>query len=723
VGLHKKKHRSKTKNVLLVNANSDFGRPITTTLKNTKIRFFRWLYSIYFILLMAGQTAAQSETEVLRRQLDNARGRMAYELQIKLAKAYYEINPDSSIYLAREVLREHEKELPPMAKADAHNVISTAFQLQARYAEALAEARKAQDIYQVIGDSNGISSVLSTIGTIFYYRSNYQLALDHYLRALRYKEALKQENGVASLRCNIGNIYINQRQFEQARLHYEQAQEVFARLGNQRGVGYTHNNLGVIFEETGELDKAISSYVSAFEIDKALGDKFGMASSYFNLAEIYRKTNRLALAKEHYEASLKLSQETANRIDIARSLSGLAKLSLRKNDYREAITLAADALEISNTANTNLGKRTALEILTEAYERQNQPQRSLDYYKMLVAVKDSIRTEETNLMLTETQTRYETERREQEFALLQKDKSLQDSRLNRQKLLNKVYIGAIGTVVLLLFFIINRYQLIRRNEDMLRSLNASLEEKVNDRTRDLRAAFEKAERADRLKTFFLSNINHELRTPMNGIIGMSEYLRENIQQPETKQVAEHLIESGKRLSETMSAILELSSTEANPKELVLAPFNPEQVVRKVLTRFQSEFEAKGLKVDFINYAGDQTLHSNAVFVERILLNLVENAIKFTQRGFIKIELIRELWAGEPTYSIRVQDSGAGIPSSSLREIFDAFRTSDDQIARGYEGLGIGLTLSRKYADVLNGQISVDSREGQGSVFTLRLPLK
>jgi signal transduction histidine kinase len=71
----------------------------------------------------------------------------------------------------------------------------------------------------------------------------------------------------------------------------------------------------------------------------------------------------------------------------------------------------------------------------------------------------------------------------------------------------------------------------------------------------------------------------------------------------------------------------------------------------------------------------------------------------------------------------VQDSGAGIPSSSLREIFDAFRTSDDQIARGYEGLGIGLTLSRKYADVLNGQISVDSREGQGSVFTLRLPLK
>ena len=648
---------------------------------------------------------------------------MAHELTIELAKAYYQINPDSTIHLATQLLRQEGKQLSQMTTADAHNVLSTALQMQGKLADALLEAQRAQDIYVAIDDSGGISSVLANIGTIYFHRGNYQLALDHYLRSLKYKEALGQENGVASLQCNIGNIYNNQKQFEQARNHYNQAQEVFIRLGNKRGISYTHNNLGVIYEETGELDRAINSYLSAFEIDKELGDKVGMAFSYFNIGEIYRKTNRFSLAKEHYNMSLGIAQEISHAISIGRALAGLAKLAMSSNEINLAVTHATAALEVARASVDNTSEMLALEILTEAYERLNNAQLSLTYFKKLAALKDVIQKEEASLALAESQARYENERSEQELQLLQKDKSLQDARLNRQKLLNKVYIGAIGISLLLLFFIINQYQLIRKNQDNLRRLNASLEEKVNERTRDLRQAFEKAERADRLKTFFLANINHELRTPMNGIIGMSEYLKENLQTPEIRQVADGLLDSSKRLSETMSAIIELSNTEAHPENLPLEAFNPEQLVYNVVQRFDEDLRLKGLQLDFVNYAGDIQLVSHAGFVQRILSNLVQNAIKFTEQGYIKIELIRELWAGQPTFCFRVQDSGVGIPANNLKEIFEAFRTSDDQLARGYEGLGIGLTLSRKYAELLKGQISVDSREGQGSVFTLRLPLQ
>jgi len=676
------------------------------------------LLSLFGISLLQ----AQSEPEELRRKLNRATGRMAHELTIELAKSYYEINPDSTIQLTTQLLRREGARLSTMTTADAHNVMSTAMQLQGRLGEALAEAHKAQDIYLEINDSSGISSVLSNMGTIFFNRSNYQLALDHYLRALRYKEALGQENGVAGLLCNIGNIYINQTQFEQARKHYTDAQEVFIRLGNKRGISYTHSNLGLIYEETGELERAISSYMSAFEIDKELGDRLGMASSFYNLGEIYRKTNRLAIAKEHYTKSLQISQQISYRSGIARSLNGLANIFLVGSEYAKSIQQASSALEIAKTAQDYSNQLQALEILTEAYDRMDQAGLSLKYYKELVSVKDLLKEEETNLLSAETQARYETERKEQELVLSQKDKSLLDARLNRQRLLNKVYIGAIGLSLLLLFFIINQYQLIRKNQVNLRGLNASLEEKVNDRTRDLRQAFEKAERADRLKTFFLANINHELRTPMNGIIGMSEYLKENIQSPEIRLVADGLFDSSKRLSETMSAIIELSKTEAHPENLPMEAFNPEQLVYNVLQRYESDMKLKGLQLDFVNYAGEISLLSHSGFVQRILSNLIQNAIKFTEQGFIKIELIRELWAGQPTFCFRVQDSGVGIPANNLKEIFEAFRTSDDQLARGYEGLGIGLTLSRKYAEILKGQISVDSREGQGSVFTLRLPL-
>lgn len=721
--MDEKKHIAKQKIILFTNVNSDFAIRFILALKNTKISIFQLGCCVVFMSLLSSfLVQAQTETEDLRRKLNKATGRTAHELTIELAKAFYQISPDSSIHLATQLLRQEEKRLSAVTKADAHNVISTALQIQGQLGAALAEAHKAQDIYMAINDSGGISSVLSNMGTIYFNRGNYQLALDHYLRALRFKEALGQENGVASLQCNIGNIYINQKQFEQARLHYAEAQEVFIRLGNKRGISYTHNNLGVIYEETGELDRAVNSYLSAFEIDKELGDNVGMAFSYFNLGEIYRKTNRLSLAKEHYNQSLRISQEISHAVSIGKALTGLAKLAMRSNNFQLAIKDATAALDVAEATGDNISQMTALEIITEAYDQMGKHEQSLAYYKKLFKIKDLIQKEEASLTLAETQARYENESKEQELQLLQKDKSLQDARLNRQRLLNKLYIGAIGLALLLLFFIINQYQLIRKNQDNLRRLNSSLEEKINDRTRDLRQAFEKAERADRLKTFFLANINHELRTPMNGIIGMSEYLKENLQSPEIRQVADGLFDSSKRLSETMSAILELSNTEAHPENLPLEAFNPEQLVYNVLKRFEGDLRTKGLQLDFVNYAGDISLVSHAGFVQRILSNLVQNAIKFTEQGYIKVELMRELWAGQPTFCFRVQDSGVGIAATNLKDIFEAFRTSDDQLARGYEGLGIGLTLSRKYAELLNGQISVDSREGQGSVFTLRLPL-
>ena len=665
---------------------------------------------------------AQSEPAELRRKLNAATGRMAHQLTIDLAKSYYEINPDSTIQLVNQLLRGEGDKLSASTKADAHNVISTALQLQGHLSEALSEARKAQDIYLQINDSSGISSVLSNMGTIFFKRSSYQLALDHYLRALRYKEAMGQENGVAGLQCNIGNIYINQNNFEQARKHYTDAQEVFVRLGNKRGISYTHSNIGLIYEETGEFERAINSFESAFKIDKELGDRFGMASSYYNLAEIYRKTNRLTLSEEHYRQSLKIAEEISNPTGIARTLNGLASIYLVNNAYNRCIQSASSALEIAKNAEDYSNQLQALELLTEAYDRTSQPILSLKYYKELIKVNDILKEEETNLLFAETQARYENERKEQALALSEKDKSLLDARLYQQQLLNKVYIGAIILTLLVLFFIINQYQLIRKNQDDLRRLNATLEEKINQRTRDLRQAFEKTERTDRLKTFFLANINHELRTPMNGIIGMSEHLKEHLQSPEMRQVADSLFDSSKRLAETMSAILELSKTEAHPETLPLEAFDPEQLVYTILKRFEGDLLLKGLQLDFVNYAGAISLVSNAVFVERILFNLLQNAIKFTDQGYIKVELIRELWAGQPTFCFRVQDSGVGIAANNLKHIFEAFRTSEDQLARGYEGLGIGLTLARKYAELLKGQISVDSREGQGSVFTLRLPL-
>lgn len=665
----------------------------------------------------------QDSRETLRQKLNEAKGKEAIELTIQLAKAYNEVSTDSAITLMQDLLSIRENQLTPTQKADAYSVLSNALRMQGRLAEALNESRKAYDMYELLLDTPGISAVLSNMGTIYYDRGNYEQALDYYLRALKFKEALKQINGIASLRCNIGNIYIQQKQYEQARLHYEQAQEMFIQSGNRMGIGYTYNNLGVIFEETGDLEKAITAYTEAFAIDRELGDKYGMASSYYNLGEIYIKTNRLGLASEYLNKSLQLAREIANPSSIGIALVALARVAKLNGDYQETIRLAQNALEIARAASSRNTQKNALQLLAEAHEKTGKLQLSLNYTRELLMVKDSIEAETRRLLLAESQSRYETERKEQEIALLQKDASLKASMLNRQSLLNKVYIGIMGVAVLFLFLLFNRYKLIHQKREELRELNASLEDKVAIRTKELQVALDETEKANQLKTFFLSNINHELRKPLNAIIGMGEYLRENTQDGEIKQVADNLLESGKRLGKTMADILELSDFETTGRVLPLEKFNPVSVVNQAISDYSELLTAKGLSCEVSNFAGDQEIRTNALYVYRILQSLLENAIKYTEKGSIKIEMLRELWAGEPTYCFRIVDTGIGIAEENMREIFEAFSTGKGNQNRGYEGLGIGLTLARKYAEMLQGQISADSREGQGSVFTLRLPLR
>lgn len=691
----------------------------TSKLVLLRLLFSSLFFGILFPLFAGAQIFAPDS---LRKALEQAKGDAAIELTIALGKSYLEIDTDSSIYILRKLLNDKSRALKPVHRGDAHLALSNTYRLIGQSAEALLEARKAEEIYLQIDDSNGVSTVWANKGIIFWNRHNYQLALDHFVRAMKFKEAMGHENGTASLQCNIGNIYTSLHKFDQARVHYIQAQQTFIRLGNKRGISYTHNNLGVIEEESGNFDQAISHFLSAHEIDKALGDKYGMSMSYFNLADLYRKMSQLSLSKEYFERSLALAQEMSNAEGIARALHALGVLESLRGNHREAIRLASDSYMISKSLKLKSAHASALEVLIDAHENLSEPQKSLDYLRELIGVRDSIAAEENKVALSEVQTRYETERREKENELLVKENTLKDERLTRHRLLNNVYIGAIVLVLLILFFIINRFQLIRRNQEMLQEMNTSLEDKVDQRTHDLQKALYNAEKADKLKTYFLANINHELKTPMNGVIGMSEYLKDHVENPELKSVADGLLETGKRLSNSLSSILELAEHESKLKDIEVEHFKPELLVYECLTYFQVEIEQKGLDLEVVNYAGDQFVSSNRRYFIRILDSLVSNAVKYTEKGRIKIELNRDIAAGHPTFAVRVYDTGIGIHEIELLEIFNAFQTSQDQIARGYEGLGIGLTVARKYAELLGGEISVDSRLGHGSVFTLRLPL-
>lgn len=680
--------------------------------------FFRNFFGLLLLGLLPFLGLAQPNIDSLKNAAQKAELEKQLEIYIQLGKYYRDVNSDSAIYYANKIIKVGASS--PAMLAEGHAMLCVVYRIQNNNAAAIKHGLQAVAYYKQVKDSAGLSAVYSNLGNAYFFNNNLKASLEYQLRALRMKEALNQPNGIASVLVNIGNIYIRQEQFELARDHYKRALDIFIAQKNLMGISYCRNNLGVIAESLGDIELALEEYIEGYKIDEQLGDKIGMTSSFYNIAEAYKKTGRKALAKTYYEKTNSMAREVGDQTRISTSLSNLASLALENGQGKEALRLSDEAVAIANASDYDVLRIDALKVHVQVLSALQRYEEAFNASQRLLEVTKRVDDDNKNKALTEAQAAYEAERKNQEIQLLQKDKSLQEVQLKRQKLTEKVYIGAIFVFIVLLFFIINRYQLIRKNELLLQKMNTSLENKVHERTKALQDALERAEKADKLKTFFLSNLNHELRTPMNGIIGMSEYLQENLADPEKKQLAQSLLDNSKRLSETLSAVIELSGLEASGELLQWQPTDLIAVAKAAIGRYEHEAQLKGLKLEFVHFAGEVILPADEKILSRILDSLLHNAIKFTEKGHIILEVSRQQQGDMRYIDIRVRDTGLGIAKENLEHIFEAFRKGDEVLYRGYEGLGIGLTLARKYTQLLDGQLSVDSEPGRGAQFTIRL---
>jgi len=227
--------------------------------------------------------------------------------------------------------------------------------------------------------------------------------------------------------------------------------------------------------------------------------------------------------------------------------------------------------------------------------------------------------------------------------------------------------------------------------------------------------------ANRLKSAFLSNMSHELRTPLNSVIALSGVLSRRLTAaiPEEEFGYLEVIErNGRHLLSLINDILDLSRIEAGREEISLGQFSMRALVGEVVAMIEPQAREKEIALENRVDCDLPLVTSDAGKVRHILQNLVANAVKFIEAGSVLVSARRI----EDELHIDVRDTGIGIAANKLDQIFDEFRQADDSTSRKYGGSGLGLAIARKYATLLRGALSVESTPGQGSTFTLRLPL-
>ncbi|MFN8376048.1 MAG: histidine kinase N-terminal 7TM domain-containing protein [Anaerolineae bacterium] len=249
--------------------------------------------------------------------------------------------------------------------------------------------------------------------------------------------------------------------------------------------------------------------------------------------------------------------------------------------------------------------------------------------------------------------------------------------------------------------------------------NADLE-KANQ---ELDIARLQAEEATRLKSQFLATMSHELRTPLTAIMGYTEIQLAGMAGellPEQRSYQERVLANADHLLRLINEILDLAKIEAGRTDIVTHPFNVQAWLDEVVLQTEGLAKQKGLAFEHVlDNSLPPQLVGDSARLKQIVINLLSNASKFTEKGFVRLEVCRD---DEHTWSIRVSDSGIGIPPHMQNIIFEEFRQVDNSSTRNYGGTGLGLAIVRKLVLLMGGHIRLQSQLGQGSTFTITLPM-
>ena len=295
---------------------------------------------------------------------------------------------------------------------------------------------------------------------------------------------------------------------------------------------------------------------------------------------------------------------------------------------------------------------------------------------------------------------------------------LEDNFISLQECFNEVF----STIKLDILDILVKEEEIKKEKEKaeilsteLKELNKNLEDKVRERTKELSISKEIAESANKAKNEFLAKISHEMRTPLTPIIGYSRILAKDIDEPSYKEKLEIIHTSGVKLLNFTNELLDFSKIESGKVDLNYETFNIRTLFQDIYHEHIDLAKSKNInfKIDYLH--ANVSIYSDKIKIYEIAKNIIHNALKYTEKGFVLCDVFVE----NNTLFFNVYDSGIGISEENIKNIFESFV----QIGSEQSGAGLGLSITKKLLEVLNGKIEVESKVGIGSTFKIQIPIE
>lgn len=581
------------------------------------------------------------------------------------------------------------------------------------YTEALYKLEESLSLFRETKNNLMIAFTYNMLGLTYYKNTNYNIAIDYFTKSIKILE--KDNNSYLQFKglANIGIIYLE--------------------IDPTKSIEYLLSSLKMLDNDKDELNK-LQIYIALTNAYIKLND-YKTAQSYLSISEdLNSRTNnvssesRILLYKAliyqnngDFFNALKIYQFLLENASKYRKFhtkviivvnQKIAEIKYLQNDFKESIYHYFKAIDEAKAQKYDNVDTKLYEGISRSFSKLNQIDSAIKYYNLFVDSKAKTINSKTDEETQKILYNYELNKKELEI-----QKVIIESRNSENQIKNFVIIGSIMIIIILLIFIIFYYKSYKRNFELSEKLHSEI--KSNDlMNKALLEAKIKVEESDNFKSAIIRNMTHEIRTPFNGLLGFVSLMKKRSAELDDEELNEYseLVElSGKRVYELVSNLNDLALLESNDYQLHFGLSYLPDIINEVYFQFINQASNKGLVINLGNI-DDIIFESDSGALSKALKNVVDNAVKFTSIGHIRI------WTNfvKEALEIIVEDTGIGISEEHISNIGLPFKQVDMSISRSYEGMGVGLAVTKKIVQKLNGEMTVTSKSENGTkvVFTL-----
>ena len=603
-------------------------------------------------------------------------------------------SPDSLDDIIRAFHDDHDK----TGEIIGYRVKGRLLRKQNDFNNAILCHAKGEKLAEEHGDTLEWIQALNNMGTDYRRIGSLNEAAECHMAALMLtmknnwqESVIGQKSKVTSLN-GLGNIYMSLGSYELADSVLRLALEGEKKLGSDLGQAINLANLGAIKEEQGDIDSAWCYYRMSLEKNMECKSKLGVALCYNHFGRLYELSNMPDHALDEYEKAYNTLKDDADVWHTLETILNIAHAHINRKDYSKALQKLDAAMEMANEIGSIEHKSKAHELYYYLYNQKGDCRRALDHHLRAEELEDSLFDTKTIMLIQDTRLAIERELNESE-----REKAKND--LIRERYRNNLILMS-ALIIILLALVFIGFLCYRLH------------------IRDLRQRISRKAQKD--QEAFFTNITHEFRTPLTVILGLGQQLEDEeiTNMSQVRSTARMIVRQGKSLLGLINQLLDVAKMKSAVGEAKWRHGNVIAFVAMVIENFLPYAEQKNIDLTYSHSLTSIEMDFVPDYLEKILSNLISNSLKFTSE-FGKINVTVEE-TNNNRLKLQVFDTGKGIPSDSIPFIFDAFYQAKN--ASSEIGTGIGLSIVKLTTKAMGGTVEVESIEGQGSTFTILIPI-